>query len=184
MDIWNEAIASALNSNRIAYKEWKEAGRPDDIENPLLKRKKETRKVYRQEIRNEELRRKHEERNTISNANQTDKNLFFKLIRKQRKKGNIFITDLHVENEVFSRENIIDGFHLHFSKLAIPTADETYNYDHLNLCEQDYDTIEQICSHYATMQVDVSTVKEAIASINRGKAEDIFWYLNRTYNIC
>ena len=112
------------------YKEWKEARCLIEVKHSLLQNKKETRKEYRKAIRHQELRRKPKLTAIISNANQTDKNLSFKLIRK---KGDVFKTDLHVEDQVFNRENIIDGWRSHFSKLAVTSEDKTFNYDHLNL---------------------------------------------------
>ncbi|CAC5371817.1 unnamed protein product [Mytilus coruscus] len=125
-------------------------------------------------IRNEEIRRKHNERNDIINYNQNDKQKFYKLIRKQRQNGNTFINDLHVENEVFERDNIINGWNQHFSKLAVPSEHSDFNYQHLALCELDYISIKRISEHYVTKHVALDTIEKAIKSINRGKAEDIF----------
>ncbi|CAC5367026.1 unnamed protein product [Mytilus coruscus] len=121
LNIWNKEIADALKANKQAYKIWKDNGRPMNIDHPLIIEKKLTRKIFRAEIRNEELRRKHNERNTLIHSNSGDKNLFYKLIRKQRQNGNTFINDLNVDGETFERDNILSGWHTHFSKLAVPT---------------------------------------------------------------
>jgi hypothetical protein len=64
----NQDITDALKANKTAYKEWKEANSPMDIENPwLLQKKKTTRKIFRNSLRNEDLRRKHETRNDLIN---------------------------------------------------------------------------------------------------------------------
>ncbi|VDI59380.1 Hypothetical predicted protein [Mytilus galloprovincialis] len=171
---WNKEISESLEANKLAYKNWKSAGRPPNIDNILLTEKKLTRKNFRTAIRNEEIRRKHNERNDIINYNQNDKQKFFKLIRKQRQNGNTFINDLHVENEIFERNDILKGWNQHFSKLAIPSEHPDFNYQHLALCEMDYVSIKRISEHYATRYVDLDTIEKAIKSINKGKAEDVF----------
>jgi hypothetical protein len=60
LNIWNNDIKVAIKQNKLAHKQWKEAGKPKRPEHPLLLRKVETRKIYRTEIRKEESKRKHE----------------------------------------------------------------------------------------------------------------------------
>ncbi|XP_063427215.1 uncharacterized protein LOC134710750 [Mytilus trossulus] len=174
LNVWNKEISESLEANKLAYKNWKSAGRPPNIDNLLLTEKKLTRKNFRTAIRNEEIRRKHNERNDIINYNQNDKQKFFKLIRKQRQNGNTFINDLHVENEIFERNDILKGWNQHFSKLAIPSEHPDFNYQHLALCQMDNISIKRISEHYATRYVDLDTIEKAIKSINKGKAEDVF----------
>jgi hypothetical protein len=59
---------TVFKQNKLAHKQWKEAGKPKRPEHPLLLRKVETRKIYRTEIRKEESKRKHEERDKIING--------------------------------------------------------------------------------------------------------------------
>ena len=174
LNIWNEEISTSLLANKKAYKNWKNAGRPEEHDNILLLEKKRTRKIYRTAIRKEELRKKHLERNDIINCNRDDKQQFYKLVRKHRKNGNCFINDLHVEDKYYERDEIIDGWHSHFSKLAIPTENNDFDYEHLELCDMDYKSIQRISQHYESKVVDLNVIEEAVRSINRGKAEDIF----------
>jgi hypothetical protein len=50
-------IKIAIKQNKLAHKQWKEAGKPKRPEHPLFLRKVETRKIYRTEIRKEESKR-------------------------------------------------------------------------------------------------------------------------------
>jgi hypothetical protein len=68
LNIWNNDIKDAIKHNKIAHKEWKKASKPNCPQNLLILRKIETRKMYRLEIRKEESKRKHEERDKIINA--------------------------------------------------------------------------------------------------------------------
>ena len=57
-------------------------------------------------------------------------------IRRQGKKGNIYVNDLHVGDDIFEGEDILDGWLTHFSKfIAEPSNNPEYDYEHLNLCE-------------------------------------------------
>ena len=176
LKIWNKEIAHALYLNKHTYKQWKQADRPSDPDNPLLIRKKETRKKFRTELRIEDSKRKHIYRDRIINANNNDKQLFHQLIRRQRKNGNIYINDLHVHvgDDIFEGENVLDGWLTHFSKLAEPSNNPEYDYEHLNLCEIDYDAIKDICKNIQPRRIKRSEIEKAINSINRGKSEDIF----------
>jgi hypothetical protein len=68
----------AIKQNKLAHKQWKEAGKSKRPEHPLFLRKVETRKIYRTEIRKEESKRKHEERDKIINAQSYNKKIFYR----------------------------------------------------------------------------------------------------------
>lgn len=109
MNIWNNNIKDAITHDKIAHKEWKEAGKPKCPQNPLVLCKIETRKIYRLEIRKEESKRKHEERDKIINAQTHNKKVFYQMIRKQRNNRNVIIDDLHVGNNNYDGDNILIG---------------------------------------------------------------------------
>ncbi|CAC5425416.1 unnamed protein product [Mytilus coruscus] len=76
LKLWNPEIKHTLHQNKIAYKNWKNADRPNDPEHPLVIDKKETRKLFRTELRKEENKRKHIERDRIITANTQNKRLW------------------------------------------------------------------------------------------------------------
>lgn len=174
LKLWNNKIAEAIHINRDAHKQWKHAGRPNNPEHPLVINKRETRKDYRRELRIEENRRKHEDRNNIITADAYDKRLFFKLVKKHRKTNNCFIEDLYVGNNLYQGENVINGWHQHFKAIAEPEENPSYNQEHLDLCEMDYDSIKLMCKQVPSRNVTKEEISEAIKSLNRGKSEDIF----------
>jgi hypothetical protein len=45
LNIWNNDIKIAIKQNKLAHKQWKEAGKPKSPEHPLLLHKVETRKI-------------------------------------------------------------------------------------------------------------------------------------------
>ena len=97
LNVWNDDISASLRRNKVAYKAWKVAGKPRDLQDlSLLIAKKESRLFYRQAVRKELARRNNERKDQIMSANSSDKKLLFKLIGKQRQSGNFFVDDLHV----------------------------------------------------------------------------------------
>ncbi|CAC5394456.1 unnamed protein product [Mytilus coruscus] len=174
LKLWNPEIKHTLHQNKIAYKNWKNADRPNDPEHPLVIVKKETRKLFRTELRKEENKRKHIERDRIITANTQNKRLFYQLIKKQRNNKNIFINDLHVSDKTYENEEVINGWHNHFKTLAEPIQNSTYDSKHQKLCEVDYQAIKYLCNQASPRIVIKSELIEAIKSINTGKSEDIF----------
>ncbi|CAG2193085.1 unnamed protein product [Mytilus edulis] len=182
LKIWNPQIKDSLHQNKTAYKIWKDEGRPNDPDHPSVRMKKETRRVFRSEIRKEENQVKHVERDRIITANTQDKRLFYQLIKKQRNNKNIFINDLHVANNKYEHEEVIEGWHEHFKTLAEPISNTTYDGKHQDLCEMDYKAIKTICDQVPPRTVSRTELLEAIKAINTGKSEDIFdssssWYV-------
>ena len=153
---------------------WKKHGRPNDSTNSLVIGRKEIRKIFRRELRLEETKRRHEERNRIINANSDNKRLFFKLVKKQRKNGNVLIDDLYVNDNLYEGSDVVNGWHEHFSTLAQPLNSDMYDYGNLNLCDLDYQTIKEICDGIPLRTVSIDEILTAIKSINTDKAEDIF----------
>ena len=137
LNIWNNNIKDAIKHNKIAHKEWKEAGKSKCPQNLLVLRKIETRKIYRLEIRKEESKRKHEERDKIINAQTHNKKVFYQMIRKQRNNRNIIIDDLYFGNNNYDGDNILKGWHEHFQNLAQPADDPSYNNQYKQQCQTD-----------------------------------------------
>ena len=79
-------------------------------------------------------------------------------IRRQGKKGNIYV---NVGDEIFEGEDVLDGWLIHFSKLAEPSNNPEYDYEHLSLCEMDYDAIKDICKNIPPRQIKRSEIEKA-----------------------
>ena len=145
-----------------------------NIDNPLLLAKKRTRQQYRSAIKIESAKRRVETKNKIIETNSSNKKLFYKLIKKQRQKGNSLISDLNVGNEHFEGDALIEGWFLHFKNLATPTDCPDFNEQFLNLCKDDYRFIKHYTSACERKTVTVSLVKRALKHIHKGKSEDCF----------
>jgi hypothetical protein len=168
LNVWNNDIKGALKCNKEAHQQWKKHGRPNDPTNSLVIGRKETRKIFRRELRLKENKRRHEERNRIINANSDNKRLFFKLVTKQRKNGNVLIDDLYVNDNLYKGSDVVNGWHEHFSILAQPSSSHMYDYGNFNLCDLDYQSIKEIRDVIPPRTVSIDEISTAIKSINTG----------------
>ena len=145
-----------------------------NIYNPLLLAKKITRQQYRSAIKTESDKRRVDTKNKIIETNSSNKQLFHKLVKKQRQKGNSLISDLNVGNEQFEGDTMIEGWFSHFKNLATPTDCSDFNEHFLNLCKDDYSFIKQYTSTCERKKVSVSLVKRALKHIHKENSEDCF----------
>jgi hypothetical protein len=174
LNIWNNNIKDAITHDKIAHKEWKEAGNPKCPQNPLVLCKIETRKIYLLKIRKEESKQKHEERDQIINAQTHNRKVFYQMIRKQRKNGNAIIDDLHGGNNNYDGDNILKGWHEPFQNLAQPADDPSYNNQYKQQCQTDYNNINGIYKNIPPKIKTMEELENAIKAINTGKSEDIY----------
>lgn len=169
--IWNDEIENSLKTNKKALYEWKMEGKPQIGETMQVRKrtKKQLRKARRQEI----ARQRDESLQTIMNAKQRDSKIFHKLVNAQRKSKRNGISDLCVEDKTYStREEILQGWNEHFSKLATP---ETTDLKSDTNKKFDIDIIEEICKENAEPLVFTSEeVDKAINQLNTNKAPDIY----------
>jgi len=172
---WNLDIAKSVKLSKECYIQWKNNGRPNDSDNPLVIAKKQAKKELRSKIRQESARQLNTTKEEIMNARTFDTKLFHKLIRKQRKTGSDFITDLHVNGQQYTgNENVIQGFKTHFEQLACVDDDLTYDEEFNNIVQTEYESLVELTRNKQISHVSLDEVKSAIKSINRGKSADIY----------
>lgn len=87
---------------------------------------------------------------TISNkfldTRETNSKVFHKLISNQKGKSASIMTELTVGQETFKTENeILEGWKMHFSKLAEKSDPEGFDKDYIELVEKDICDIIDIC---------------------------------------
>ena len=126
------------------------------------------------EIRKEESKRKHEDRDKIINAQTHNKKVFYQMIRKQRNNRNVVIDDLYVGNNNYDGDNILKGWHEHFQTLAQPADDPSYNNQYKQQCQTDYNNIKNIYKNIPPKIITMEELENAIKAINTGKSQDIY----------
>ena len=169
---WTPAIKLALSQQKNAFYQWKEAGRPNDKTHPLVIAKKETKKIFRREQRKQNCEKFHKQMEEIAEAKQVDSNLFHKLVKlRSQTKVAPKVTELVVEGEKYSGDDIANGWLKHFKKLAQPGESPDQKTDEWS---RDVSHIFDMCSTQHRMApVSESDVTAAVKDLNNNKANDI-----------
>ena len=104
-----------------------------------------------------------------------DSKTFHQLVKKQRNKGNNFISDLYVGNEKYTvTQGIMDGFQQHFEQLELSKEDVNFNAEYHRLNKYEVSIITEIVKDSYIPNVTTNALDKAIKSINKGKAADIY----------
>lgn len=100
-----------------AFFQWKTNGRPIDPRNAYFIQKKDLTYNLRKHCRKAIVMSRVNDREQILETNIENKNLFYKLIKKQRGKLSNHIDELNVDGIIYSAEdNILNGWKRHFEK--------------------------------------------------------------------
>ncbi|MCG7875776.1 MAG: reverse transcriptase domain-containing protein [Candidatus Thiodiazotropha endolucinida] len=176
LKVMTPTIHSAIRNKKKAYYDWKVNGRPNDPGNFYLMEKKLKTAELRRYIRTEVARKRNEDRIQILEARQSDTALFHRLIKKQRGQCQKFIDELHVGGQIYSQDNILNGWFEHFSNLATKKDNDNFDIKFLKMVEQE---VKVIYSQCLKTDQDINPVTDneiigAINSLNRGKAPDTY----------
>jgi hypothetical protein len=102
--------------------------RKKDIHDPFLLEKKITTYELRKKCRKEMAQKRIQERQTITEARTSDKTLFYRILRHQRRKLTRYIDELYVGSQAHNTEGLIlEGWKSHFEQLAERSISENYD---------------------------------------------------------
>ena len=176
LKVMNPKIYHAIHEKKKAFHQWKMNGRPNDPTNFYLLEKKLKTVELRRQIRIETARKRHAEKMSIVNAKQSDNALFHRIIRNQRGKCHKFIDELHVGSQSYSGDEILSGWYEHFKELSSKKVNEKFDLNFMKQVEEEVAIIYMICldSSVDPKPVTDEEIKKAIASLNRGKAPDVY----------
>lgn len=176
LKVMTPTIQSAIREKKLAFYNWKQNGKSNDPSDTHLMEKKLKTVELRRQIRIEVAKRRSEEKANILNARQSDNQLFHRLIRKQRSQNQKFLDDLKVGQQIFCQEDIINGWYQHFKNLATKKDNDCFDLKFLKLVEKEVSVIYDLCldSKYEVKPVTEKEISDAVKSLNRGKAPDIY----------
>ena len=172
---WNSEISEASQKSRAIHKKIRESSHPsNELKEEQKKAKKRLRKLQRQQahIDRESLYKE------IMAAEKEDQQLFYKLINKQRETPQQSTSSITMEGiELVTQEEIMEGWKIHFQKLATPT-DQNSNIDK-SFEEQVFLNdliIHQVCTEInePVMPVTHDEVESAINHLKKNKAPDAY----------
>ena len=131
LKVWTREISDVLQQLRNLNKKIDAMNNFNINEKQLLQERKYLKKEFRRACRVEVAKRTENDKNhTMAYNSKT----FNQLVKKQRNKGNSFISNLYVGNEKYTGTwRILDGFQQHFEKLALSKEDVNFDAEYHKL---------------------------------------------------
>ena len=121
LPLWNEDISLVVARSKQAHKEWQAAGSPTSPDNPLVKNRKDARRLMRKTIRQQVYADNQGKYQEIMDANERDTKTFYKLVNQQRTVKSTSTEILYFDGKTCSSVNeVAAAFSEHFERL-IPT---------------------------------------------------------------
>ena len=177
LPIWNEDIAMVVERSKQAHKLWREAGSPDSLDDPLVKGRKEARRLMRKTIRQQVYTDKQDKYQEIMEANERDTKTFYRLVNKQRTVKNTATEILYFDGKTCSTvDDVANAFSEHFERLATPSNNPDFDPAYKEQVEFDALLIELIAQQQtcAFKPVTPKEIKNIVRSFKLSKAQDIF----------
>ena len=137
---------------------------------------KNSKRDLRRECRRALAVKREDYKQHILDTRERNSKVFHKLISNQKGKSASIMTELTVGQETFKTENeILDGWKMHFRKLAEKSDPEGFDKDYIELVEKDICDIIDICKWQRKdrIKLSLSEIEKAISSLNKRKAADI-----------
>ena len=171
---WNSEIAEASKYSKSIHKKIKESG-TNNIE--LLQEQKKAKRRLRQLQRQQAYTEREALYREIMTAEKEDQQLFYKLVNKQRKYQQQATNTIILEGmEMNTHEEILQGWKVHFQKLATPEDNSNTERDFEDLVMLNDLLIQQICRdvNEPILPVTHEEVREAIQHLKKNKAPDAY----------
>jgi hypothetical protein len=148
-------IVDILKKSKTCFGKWKQICKPANhpLHQETVALKREARSLQRQETAMQRTKLYSE----IQKANIGDQQLFYYLIAKQRKQGNIQTNELEYQDTTYKgKVEVCSGFGQYFSDLATPRTNTHFDEEHKQLVESDMELLDEVLSQ-ATMDIDPLT---------------------------
>ena len=173
---WSPDVATAMRLNKQALHRWIAEGRPPEP-HPAACARKDAKKQLRRAFRTASAKKRLQLYQDIMDASASDTRLFHRLIKTQRGTSNQNNTQLIVCGKLItSPDDLLDEWTKHFSRLATPSINPSFDTAYQQLVLEDIQAIQYICSNSGT-QPEPITEHEIIKAVNKlhmGKAADIY----------
>ena len=177
LPLWNEDISLVVARSKQAHKEWQAAGSPTSPDNPLVKNRKDARRLMRKTIRQQVYADNQDKYQEIMDANERDTKTFYKLVNQQRTVKSMSTEILYFDGKTCSSVNeVAAAFSEHFERLATPSDNPDYDAGYKAQVEFDTLLIEMITQQQTCCIKPVSPkeISNIINSFKTNKAQDIF----------
>ena len=159
-----------------AWKEVKNNALDEDTLEKLRSARRSAQKDFRRAQRVQVACDRQNNLNQLQQADENDKNLFYSLIKKQRKTNHTTTKELIVNNHLYVGD-LLPAWEEHFSRLATPTIEEHFTQERFNRACQNIENIrtaQRTEPGEYTLPIPITRyeVKDAISSLKKKKAKD------------
>ena len=171
--IWNSKISQKSKEAKRANWQWKNSKKTnsnsDSEKKEMVRRKRELRQLQRQA----HASKKDNMISDIMQASENDSKTFHKLIRMQRSNSNINTDILILDGTKYTEDELMDGWKIHFEKLATPSMNDSFDVERQNLCKlQNYIISTSTNTKIPITPTTCKEVMNAVGKLNTGKSAD------------
>ena len=117
---WSNEVKTAHALAREKRRQWIDEGRPRGNEFEAYTRYKDAKRLFRLTQRQHRTAYENSVFDDLNKAAELDYRMFWKLLRRQSGKQSGNCSKLNVDGLCYSNENVIKGFHKHFSSVFSP----------------------------------------------------------------
>ena len=170
---WNDEIKALFKKSKQIDYQWKNS---TDVETLyMFNRRKFIKKLLRKAQRIQIAKQRDTLITEIMEANTQDQNLFFKLVKRQRKQPNSHTQVLEYEGKKYF-DDLLPVWTRHFGSLAQPSNNPYFDEAYSKQVSQDVDIIKSATSNPTPSSVPITNieVKHIISQLKKKKAKDEF----------
>lgn len=163
---WNDTLKLVHLKSKNAYRAWKASGANLSQDSELRMKYKEAKCIFRRELR----KFKRNEQDNFYNSLDFDDNRCFSSIRAHNGRRSTFTNSLSIDDEVYEGACLLDGWALHFERLAIPNWENCCSHNSVVIESRLLDIIQQCADSVDSIAITPDHIYRLIKSLPKGKA--------------
>lgn len=175
---WDPRLKPYVKENMDAFAKWKASGQTKDPLNAVFIAMKRSKKQLRSVQRQIEAEKRKELHLQIMEADSRDKDLFYKIVNKQRASRAANSQYILFDGQMVEGPALLEKWQQYFKNLATPKNDPRYDKNHQksvelqNLLRENVLLTNRSVVDTHTLEVSEEEVGSIIASLKKGKAQD------------
>lgn len=171
---WTPLLKPFIAESKAAHANWKKNGKPSDPLHPSTIRRRQAKKTLRSQQRTAAAFERLHKHESIMAASENDHNLFFQLIKQQRRDGNKSSSVINFKFDPENNNLQIHNWAKYYQDLATPKDLPHFDKRNQQLIDLKLSVLEHFASSDPPIQVSENQVKNYIKSLKNNKACDPF----------
>ena len=171
---WCPELAKLSKDSKRAFGDWKKGGCPAEPHCELVLAKTSAKKKLRNRQRQIHAENRTKMYKEITTAHTENKNLFYKLINRQRQTGREILNELVINGDHLTEsDSIRQGWADYFKTLATPVENKNFDEEYKAHIELRKHLIQNVCENDKNKtEISTSDVQKVINSMKNSKAAD------------